>query len=413
MKPLTAGNVGNYTNDQLKARLLGPSAAIGPRFEVYDLGGQKLSPDPTSIISAKYSFDATRLVPSSLQIEMAGDDPALPLATTYPFRVQIQAYFRIRMADGGTAEWPVGRFLHVLPERKIQSIDRSGVQSPVSTYSVTLPSATIYRMVIGGPGLTGFSLPPSFPITGGIAQALQRAMPYPPSLAGIVTSTQNTAGSMVWQLLSQANPTDNSANAAGAPATSWMQIEQVLHAGLGYMAPWEDWTGVYQAQPMPANLFAATPQITFTLDSNSITETPIGLSPRLDLLANRVFAAANNPNPNAQRGAVVVDANDYLPSHPFAQKNCHQYVDATLTNPVSADLQGVQASAVAELYKRMCVASDLSFTTQAWPGIEPWDVIQLTAPGDWTTSRLVTAQAWDWDLFTGQMNHKPASISGS
>lgn len=414
MKSLLAGNVGSYTVDQLRARLLGPSAAIGPRFEVYDPSGQRFPTAPTTITAAKYSFDSARLVPSSLTVTIEGDDPALPFATTYPYQREIQAYFRVRMGDGGTAEWPVGRFVYITPARKINSIDNTGTRTPTSTYEVTFPASKIYRLVTGGPGPTGFSVPPSMPIIGAIAQALQTALPGAP-LTGLVPSEQLTAASMVWQLLSSDNPTPaaGSSDVQGAPATSWAQILQTLHAGIGYQAPWEDWTGVYQAQPMPTNLFDAAPDLTFTLDQTSIVTTPIGLDPKLELLANRVFAAANHPNPNAQRGVVTIDANDYLPDHPFAQRNCHQYVDVTLTNAVANDLQGVTAAAIAELYKRITVTSDLTFTSQAWPGLEPWDVLELEAPGDWDTSKLVVAKAWDWDLFTGVMTHKPASISGS
>lgn len=412
MKSLLDGKTGNYTLSQIEAALRLPNARIGPRFEVYDLDGQRYA-DLSTVVAAKIDVDATRLIGSALQLSFAEPDPSLPFDTTVPFTRKIKAWLRLGMPDGGYVEWPQGVFVWPAPSRKIVSVDPYGYDEPIAQWEATCGDQTTY-LSFTGPGPSGYNIQPNIAATTAIGSTLTRAMPYPVDLSGITASTQVTAGGLSWLVASNTNPSPPS-GMPGAPSTSWASVLQTLQGGIGYVPPRWDWNGVYDCRPMPVyNLFSAEPDWIESTDRTSIVEVPISSVPKLDQVGNRVFAIASNSSPDSVQGFEVADADDYLPDHPYAHKNCKLYIDVTDTNGVAGDKQALKAHAVSVLFQRMAKVSELTLTTQAIPHLEPWDLLGLIVPGDPTygTLRRLMATAWTLDLFTGRMEHKPASITG-
>ncbi len=412
MKSLLDGHVGSYTETQLEAALRAPSSRIGCRFEVFDLHGQQYD-DLTTVIAATVDTDATRLVESSLRLSFAEADPVLPFDTTVPFTRLIKPWLQLGMPDGGYVEWPQGVYVWPQPTRKILSVDPFGESEPVAAWEATCGDQTTF-LVFGGPGQIGWNISPHTATTAAIGATLTAAMPYPVSLAGIVDSDKVTAGPLSWMLFSSANPPPGG-TVGGAPANSWATILQTLHNGAGYTPTYWDWTGQYVAKPMPVyNLFSQDPVWREKTDRKSIVEVPIDSVPQLDKIGNRVFVKANNANAHALQGVARADANDWLPDHPYAQKNCGIYMDVVDTDGVAGEYQALQAAATSLLFQRMAKVCETSFVTQALPHLEPWDVIGLQVPGDPTygTMRRLMTRAWSLDLFSGRMTHKPASITG-
>jgi len=413
MRLITQGNTGRYTVAQLEAAVVSPAARIGPRFEVFDLTSSDPIGELSMVSGASIDMDASRAISRGLHLTFPEADPLLPWDTTVPFTRLIKPWFRLGMPDGGIVEWPQGVYVWQPPTRNIVSVDPYGLEEPVATWDVTLGDQAAF-LLYGGPGPRGWNIPPNTNISGAIAETLTRGMPFAPDLSGIETGTAVTAGPLTWMLLGHANPTVGS-SMPGAPATSWMTILQRLHDGSGAAPPWFDDDGKYVARPMPVyNLFAADPDITFTCDRKHLVEVPINQVPDVARVGNRVYVQANNANANALQGVAVADANDWLPNHPYAQKNCGIYVDVTDTEGVAGEYGSLQARAVATLFQRMGIVNQLSISTQFRPGLEPWDIVGLIVPADpvYGSLRRLMATKWTTDLFTGVMQHQPASISG-
>lgn len=416
MRLLTQGNTGSYTAAQLEAALTGPSALLGPRFEVYNLAAGNIGylGDLTTVTAASVDVDATRLISGLLNLSFSGSDPILPY-TTVPYTRLVKPWMRYGMPDGGVVEWPLGVYVWQPPKRRILSVDPEGLQEPIQTWDVTLGDQMTF-LVIGGPGPKGWNINANVLIAPQIGLVLTAGMPYPVSTLGIESSTAVTSGPLTYLLLSSSNPKPLAKRQPAAPATSWATIAQQLHEGGGDTPPAFDDDGTYIAKAMPAyNLFGVDPDKKFVCDRSSIVETPIELVPKVEQVGNRVYIQANNGNVNALQATAIADADEYLPNHPFAHRNCGIYIDVTDTDEVAGEYNTLKAHSISTLYQRMAVVNEVSFTTQFWPGIERWDVLGLQVPGDPTygTVRRLMATKWTTDLFTGRMQHKPATLSGA
>lgn len=410
----SGGGTGNYTVTQLDTILRSGAASCGCRFDVLDQSMSYLG-QLSYVSSATVDMDPTRLIPGSLTLSML-PDPLLPIATTVPFTRLIRPWFRVRMPDGGVAEWPMGVYVWTKPTETFQGVNG------ITTWDVQLGDQT-HLLVLGGPGLEGFAVPSTQAITTAINTILQLALPYSPSLAGIVQSGAVTAGPLSWNLLTSQQPQpkpsggigDMIVGGSGAPATSWASILQVLHSSLGYMPGYFDWLGVYQAQPMPLNLFSATAEVTLTANSTGILESGITSTPNLANLANWVMVVANNANANAIQSYAIADADTLLPGHPYSHAKTGEYYRVIVMDGTAGDQQTLQARATSELYIRLAGATDISLNTHAWPVIEPWDLVSFQLPTDPTydTARNLLSKGWSMDLFTGKMSHRLSRITGT
>lgn len=412
---LTAGGgTGNYTNSQLDTALRAGSASVGCRFDVLDQTLNYLG-QLSYVSSATVDMDPTRLIPGGLRLTML-PDPLLPIATTTPFTRLIRPWFRMRMPDGGVAEWPCGVFVWTKPTETLQGVNG------ITTWDVQLGDQT-HLLVLGGPGREGFSVPTNQALTTVINTVLQLALPYAPSLAGVTQSSTLSAGPLSWNLLTsqqpQAKPSggigDQIVGGSGAPATSWASILQVLHGSLGYMPGYFDWLGVYQARPMPPNLFSQPAAVLFYANATGIIESGVTSTPNLSNVANWVMVIANNANSNAMQSYAIADADILLPGHPYSHAKTGEYYRIIVSDGAAGDQQTLMARATSELYIRLAGATDLAMSTHAWPTIELWDVVGFQLPTDPTydTARNFLSKGWSMDLFTGLMAHKLSRITGT
>lgn len=401
------GGTGAYTDAQLRARLLGPSAAVGVRFEILDENlepiGEGDAGHLTTVHAASIDQDGTRLVPGSLKLTML-PDPLLPIDTTVPLTRFVRPWWRLRMEDGGIAEWPQGVYVWTRPGETITG-------QGTSRWDVVLGDLS-HLLSITGPELDGFLIGTGNNLTATISEIYRRALGVDTDLARIVGSDAAASSALYWPLVA-ANagtspvPGPGMTLLQGTPATSWQTILQTIHTAIGYQPPRCGWLGEPVARPFPVNLFAVPADHTFTTDQESIIEANITKQPRLDLFANRVVAYANSAGANAIQGNAIADANDYLPGHLWSQQSCKRYVTAVLNNATAGDQRALLASAVAELYVRMASVSEATIETQMWPTVEPWDVIGVEQDG--AVTRFL-ASGYSCDLLSGKMKFKLPQI---
>lgn len=403
------GGTGAYTADQLEERLLAGSAAIGSRFEILDENlepvGQGDAGHLTTVTAATISMDGTRLVPGSLQLSML-PDPLLPVATTIPLTRYIRVWWRIRMLDGGTAEWPQGVYVWTRPGENTEG-------RGVSTWTVVLGDLS-HLLSITGPDVGGFQVGAGNNMTAAIAEVYRRGLGAGVSLSRITQSDAAASSALYWSLGSSAGSAGTgpagASQSVGTPATSWQQVLQALHSSIGYQPPRCGWLGEPVARPVPINLFAQPADRTFTADATSILEPKMSSQPRLDMFANRVVAYANSADANALQGNAIADANDYLPGHLWSQALCRRYVTAVVNNAAAGDHRSLLGSAIAELFVRMASVSEASVETQMWPTVEPWDVLAVAQDGE--TTRFL-ASGYQKDLMTGRIQFRLPQIVGA
>lgn len=410
------GNTGRYTTAQIEAALVAPNGRISPRFEVFDRNDPThLIGELTTVTGATYSMDANRRIPTALRLTLCDEDPLLPFATTRPYSLLIKPWVQVGMPDGGTVEWPVGKYPWSMPGRRITSIDPLSELTPAGDFTVSLGDQ-MWFLEMQGPATDGYTVQPFTNLTGALGTTLTRglakAFPAGVDTTRIVAGVEVTAGALSWTPLVGA-----SVGTKGTPGTTWAGILAALHEDAGYTPPRFDDEGVYAAAPMPTyNLFAAEPDWPVTTDRDHLVELPIATVPQVEQIGNVVYVAANNASPDALQGFAKASADDYLPDHPYAPKNLDGLeIPVYETNIAAGEYASLQAAAIALLFKRMALVTKVEFATWFRPGLEPWDLIGLRIPGDpaFDTVHRLMAVAWETDLFTGRMTHKPASISGT
>lgn len=150
----THGTAATYTEAQLQERLTSGGAAIGLRFDVLDrqLNVVK-NVQPPDVFSASVQVDTSREVIGSLGLSCLPDTQI-----NTPFRYRLKPWFRIRMRDGGIAEWPMGVYVWGIPTRH-------NIGMPDETWDLTLGDQT-QILQLASPGPDGFAAPKGAHISG-------------------------------------------------------------------------------------------------------------------------------------------------------------------------------------------------------------------------------------------------------
>lgn len=302
MQPLTSAS-GGYSAAALEAQLRAGNAACGCRFDLLDQGGGLLGSLATGqggVTAATVTRDTTQALNYTLTLSMTADSRLYNV----PFLRRIRPWYRLRMPDGGIAEWPMGVFMWVKPPRTLDAVNRERWDN------VTLADVQ-HRLDAGGPGIGGYAIAAGTVTTAALATVY--ALAGFTDTSGIVPSTSITAAPLVFDVMTSQGP------------TTWRTIADALTASIGYYPTWFDATGVPRAIPQP-DLTSATPTMTYATTTNSIIVPPLNTTnDNLDQIANRIIARASNTG--GFTGAAVADLNTLIPAHPLAENTIGFYIE--------------------------------------------------------------------------------------
>jgi hypothetical protein len=380
MRSLVQDVNGNYTEAQLNAQLVVPSAAAGCRIDVLDSQLNLISGVPTiNAETCQVDFAAGRDIPMSCTLTMLPNT-----VVNVPFLYRVRPWFRLRMPDGGIAEWPMGVYVWGVP-------DRIDCGSSREIWQATLGDQT-HILQLAGPGLLGFTVAKGTQLTSVIVGILN-SLGMDPS--GVIPSTVTTSTSLGWGLTTRKSVTP----------TTWLHILKMLHKMLGYQPPWFDLSGLYRAQSQ-VDFTAASPAKKYVEGAAGAIVTPVSSNQDLTHFANRVICKAHSAK--GVYTTAISDLNTRYAGHLMSQNSIGFYIDAVIVNHVGSSVSELQVAADAELDRRMARYQSINFASLAYPGHECNDLIGLALnndsqyAGDGITG-LETA--WSMDLVTGTMTH--------
>lgn len=355
----------NYTADQVKTALHASRRIISFRYELLDSGNKKKA-DLTNVIDGSVSYDSLAEIKRTARFTIREDGTINFLSD------RIKPYARIKMADGGYAEFPLGVFLLTTPPKKTDQ--KNVVIREVEAYDFlqilvddkvtdryTVTSGTNYitavKALLDGAGLTAQNL---------------------------TSTTKTLPTARDWE-----------------PGTTKLRIINDLLGAINYRSLWFDENGIAVAQPYVSPSDRAS-EYTYKDDDESVIFPDVEQSLDLFGIPNKwvlvvseadrapLVSTYTNSNPNSltstvSRGRTIVD---YRP------------------NQEAPDQATLDALAARIAYESSQVYEIVSFYTAIMPMHSDSDVYTL----EFSTlgiSAKYSETSWSFDLKAGaKMEHR-------
>lgn len=413
---------GPYTSDQIEAQLRSASAVTSSRFELLDQALHKVDDITDVVHAAAIEMNVDQTIKGSMDVEML---PVEDLrGATFVYR--IRPWFRLRMPDGGFAEWPQGVYLWGVPDRDLLSAGQEEWKATLGDQSQILDLA--------GPGRRGFTVHTGNGVTDAIKRCLRRA--GFDDTSGVVDSDDEFDEAKTWvfstprtqarirreyyeSLLAQTSGSSSWAQAARAAIqvqlatlrerapdadnvrVSWLEIIEDCCDAIGYNSPWFDPTGRCRVEPHD-NLTTAVPDHVMATDPDGLV-LAAGTSHELDRVKNRMFLKAENAR--VLNRLAVVDADDLMPNHPLCASKIGFHIDGHETDRVAPSHAALLKRARKRLFQSLSTYESVQVNTLAWPVHEAFDVVGLRWDDDpeYETRQVFHQRRHTLDLFTGEM----------
>lgn len=426
--------VGAYTDDQINAQLRAGVARIGCRYEVLDnnlgvlgeLGSIGVDADGVpvgnrGVYEAAVENAVDQQIKGALDLRMLPDEDMRDRL----FTRKIKPYWRIKMPDGGWAEWPQGVYVWTVPDRVLGGVG-------VEEWNLTLGDQTII-LAMAGPGRKGFTVHSGQRVTDAIKKAVRKAGFG--DVSGVVDSDEEVTEAKTWvfvtrrtrarrrrefyeAILQQNAGPSAQARAVRYAATqhltqlrelapdadnqrvTWMEILTDLHDSIGYNSPWFDADGLYRATPA-RDLQTEGADVTLATEADGLLLS-VQTGHQLDQCANRVLVRSSS-TPNPLLG--VADANWLAPAHPMRQSAIGFYRDLPLDDQVAGSVAALTKRATRALHRALSSYETAETPSLAWPVHDPYDIIGVRWDGDidFGTERVYHQGRYTLDLFDGSM----------
>lgn len=355
--PSLGANIQGYPAEEVEEVMRSGVAICRPRFELYDVLGNRVRPDLGGVTAASVEYDDTREIKGSLELTLRADERLRHAFWQY----LVLPYFGIgpMPSDGGFAEIPQGLYPWTRPKRNIE-----GTTGEAETWTIVIGDQGHF-LDASGPGRSPFQLTAGFPAYHYVRVALW--------FAGIAT-TDDFAGVTVTDLglpadtwytnvtTARRNPADGTWRNEGA--AKWLTILQDLHKALGWQEPWFSVLAHGQYQGRPDRDWVNEPaDVIYDTADDGVMLLPVTTEPDLKMIANRVTAESDTTGQSSEGSTFgyvpnyyveIADLNDFLPQHPLAQVNTRHYIDADpIVKGAFPDSGSAFAAAVVELFKRL------------------------------------------------------------
>lgn len=386
---------GPYSHFDVMARLASTSCPVGCRFDLLDNSNQVIGSLDT-ITAATVSADVDRKINGMLTMDMLGDRRLVDQL----LQRRVRPWFRIRMGDGGVAEWAMGIYQYTEPDRTVEAVG-------VDLWRISMPDLT-YLPESSGPDLPGYTAP-AFTFVLTHVENILRTCGIT-DFSGIEPTGAQLPSETFWGLvrvIGVAGPGPFEGipifeQGQTSPQT-WLDILATLHQGGGAYAPWVNNSGSYRFQ-RSVNLATAPPSIEYTTRRDQLV-TGFDTSNDVSLLANRVVARANNTG--GFFGFEIADADVLIPSHPLAQHRLGRYMSVTIDVPTATDSLWLQLAARKELFMRLSRHKTVKVRTMPNPAHERNEIVGLTFEDDveFAAGARFLERGWTLDLFAGAMDH--------
>lgn len=435
-----------YTEAQVLARIAAPGRIYRPRIEILDqnrnvtgIEGYKAdayadprgSPEAFTILGATVTFDPARAVCGSLALEML----PLDVLADQPFRFLLRVWLGIGpMPDGGFAEYPMGVFVWMLPQRRVAAIGPN--RRNVETWVVTCPDQSYY-LAATGPRSEGFIVPDGTSLVTAVRNVYAQGG-YSWDLSRIADSAVTATESLAWTWVTGATGqkaipgktywvdpvftgkfTGTPPQAIFLPgywktqktrivtinqeqqSTYWIDILAALHKRLGWTRPYFDLSGNPVGQPAP-NPFTDLPAIRLETGPDTFVTGEAKIDPEADDWANYVIVVQRSTGADLPTSGVA-DLNVLNPNHPLAQNRIGFYKDKIIASSVTSSYD----AAVDEAQKALVVAVEQTETLDVQTLIDPrheaFDLVGFRIANDraWDTEQTTSELSWSANLATG------------
>ena len=398
------------------------------------------------VLNCVVAFDSTKQVRKSLTLKMFPQPAMLPKVG----QLWIRVYEQHLMPDGGWAEFVMGTYLWLKPQRTVTSI---GELQNAETWDVVLGDRQ-HVLDFQGPGPAGIQLAQGMLTTQAVSRVLGIVgitdfSQVAPSTATLVDALSFTIASgdssthvfdpytFYLQEVAYYNQVvfNNAVTAMGAPqlatsitvptnpfitrlgssAETLAKILDTLHAGAGWDLGYFDLEDRWVAKSALNPVTAGTPPIIYTAEPYVPNRTgTVGQNvclmmgapqvvPDPTMLANRVVAVSQTVT-NSSAPVAFADLNTLMPNHPLAQQNIGFYIDQQV-NEATADAATLQANANTTLLARALAYETLTLDTYLYPAHEGNELVGVRIPLDPEFSATVSTkeQAWSADLIGGRV----------
>lgn len=448
---------GTYTAQQVENMLLAPTGSHAVRFEVLDRNGNltpillsDVSQSPQSktaggVLNCVVSFDSTKQIRKSLTLKMFPQPAMLPKVG----QLWIKVYEQHLMPDGGWAEFVMGTYLWLKPQRTVTQI---GETLNAETWDVVLGDRQ-HVTDMQGPGPGGVQLSQGILTTAAVAQVLgvigvTDFSQIAPSTASLVDTLSFTIAQGDQSIHTYDPATfyamdvayyntvlfNNWVNALGHPeldrpftvpvnplvtklgssAQTLAKILDTLHVGAGWDPGYFDLEDRWVAKAALNPVTAGTPPIIYTAEPYVPNrQGTVGQNvclmmgapqvvPDPTMLANRVVAVSQTVT-NSSAPVAFADLNTLMPNHPLAQQNIGFYIDQQV-NEATADAGTLQANANTTLLTRALAYETLTLETYLYPAHEGFELVGVRIPLDPEFAVTVSCKenAWAADLISGR-----------
>ncbi|MDP9325703.1 MAG: hypothetical protein M3O87_04105 [Candidatus Dormibacteraeota bacterium] len=346
MQPLA---VGGYTAAAVQAQLAASAQEdwafdhLGPdgRY-IKDLG---LYLDKGSVPQVVH--DSSAAIKRSLQISLRGDCGVKPLQDL------VRPHYRLRMPDGGWADWALGTFLMMLPDKRISA--------GATWWQCALPELLQLLTDAGLPQTV--AIPAGSTVLAGISLLLATANAVLATPLALLYTTPPTA----------VLPASIGANLGDAPHKA---INDLLR-GSAYQTLWAD-----ESQPLPLlrtdpipDYNTVPPLFVFdaTVASNVVGE--FQETTDVSKIFNDQWVVGEDPR---TKTPVVGHYTNINPLSPYSVGNWHLKTAPTIRDSAIPDVASANARARAEVQAAARIGAVLKMSTFAWPASEDRDVYRVT-----------------------------------
>lgn len=353
-----------YTAEEVKQALHAPSRVLGFRYELLDNQNRKKA-DLAGVLTLNHEYNslaeikrtATFVLEDSTEINYLSD--------------RIKPWVRLKMPDGGWAEWPQGVFLLTTPPRRVS---RAGVVTrEVQAYDLLQV-------------LVDDKLADRYTVTAGM------------NYIAAVKAVLDSAG-LTWQNLT---PTDKTlpADRDWPPGTKKLQVVNDLLAAINYKSLWIDENGVAVAESYRSPAERA-PEYTYRDDDQSVIFPEVSQGLDLFGVPNKWVLIVSQPD----RPVLVSTYTNNNPDSPTSTVSRGRTI-VDYREVDAADQASLDAMAARIAFEASQVYEQVEFETAIMPFHSDSDTLELYY------SKLGIAHkysevAWGFDLKAGaRMYHR-------